>query len=85
MKLWVVMKNITISVDDELYRQARIKAAERSESISSLFWTFLMRLTASPGGESELERLQRESALGARAPSPIERQLRNWPSSPRCG
>ena len=59
------MKNITISVDDELYRQARIKAAERSESISSLFRTFLTRLTASPGGESELERLQRESALGS--------------------
>jgi hypothetical protein len=54
------MKNITISVDDELYRQARIKAAERSESISSLFRAFLLRLTASPSPESEFERLQRE-------------------------
>ncbi len=29
------MKNITISMDDELYRLARIKAAEQSTSISA--------------------------------------------------
>jgi hypothetical protein len=53
------MKNITICVDDELYRQARIKAAEQSTSISALFRAFLTRL-ASPAAETEFQRLQRE-------------------------
>jgi post-segregation antitoxin (ccd killing protein) len=35
------MKNITISVDDELYRLARIKAAEQSTSISALFKAYI--------------------------------------------
>lgn len=54
------MKNITISIDEELYRQARIKAAEQSTSISALFRAFLIRLTANKGGESEFQRLARE-------------------------
>lgn len=54
------MKNITISIDDDLYRQARIKAAEQSTSISALFKTFLIRLTANEGAETEFQRLARE-------------------------
>ena len=54
------MKNITISLDDELFRQARIKAAEQSTSISALFNAFIIRLTNSDGAESEFQRLQRE-------------------------
>ena len=54
------MKNITISLDDELFRQARIKAAEQSTSISALFRAFIIRLTSSDGTESEFQRLQRE-------------------------
>ncbi len=54
------MKNITISVDDELYRQARIKAAERSTSVSAMFKAFLLQLTSSAPVESEFQRLQRE-------------------------
>ena len=53
------MKNITISVDDELYRLARIKAAEQSSSISALFKTFIIRLTGREM-ESEFQRLARE-------------------------
>jgi hypothetical protein len=30
------MKNITVTVDDETYRRARIKAAERDTSVSGL-------------------------------------------------
>ena len=30
------MKNITLSLDDETYRQARIRAAERNTSVSAL-------------------------------------------------
>lgn len=54
------MKNITITVDDDLYRLARIKAAEQSTSISAMFKSFLVRLTESEGSETEFERLQRE-------------------------
>jgi len=54
------MKNITISMDDELYRLARIKAAEQSTSISALFKAFIIRLTGSEVAESEFQRLQRE-------------------------
>jgi hypothetical protein len=53
-------KNITISLDDELFRQARIKAAEQSTSISALFKAFIIRLTSGEGTGSEFQRLQRE-------------------------
>jgi plasmid stability protein len=51
------MKNITVSVDDETYRRARIRAAERGASVSSLVRDFLNGL-ADP--ESEAERLKRD-------------------------
>jgi hypothetical protein len=51
------MKNITVSVDDETYRRARIKAAEQDTSLSALVKRFLMQLAA---GESDIERLKRE-------------------------
>ena len=54
------MKNITIAVDDELYRLARMKAAENSSSVSALFKAFLIRLTANEGAETEFQRLERE-------------------------
>jgi hypothetical protein len=51
------MKNITVSVDDETYRRARIKAAEQDTSVSALVKRFLTELAA---GESDAERLRRE-------------------------
>jgi uncharacterized protein YdaU (DUF1376 family) len=51
------MKNITVTVDDETYRRARIKAAERDTSVSALVKHFLTELTES---ESDAERLKRE-------------------------
>jgi hypothetical protein len=58
------MKNITVSVDDETYRRARIKAAERDTSVSALVRQFLAELAA---GESDRERLLRhERSLRAR-------------------
>ncbi len=50
------MKNITVSVDDETYRKARISAAERETSVSALVKRFLNELG---GTESEFERLKR--------------------------
>ena len=58
------MKNITVSLDDETDRRARIKAAEMDTSVSALVKQFLSELAA---GESEFERLKKmEQALRER-------------------
>lgn len=51
------MKNITVTIDDETYRRARMKAAERDTSVSAVVKSFLTQFAA---GESEYERLKRE-------------------------
>jgi len=51
------VKNITVSIDDETYRRARMKAAEQDTSVSALVRRFLTELTAV---ESDIERLKRE-------------------------
>lgn len=54
------MKNITISVEDDLYRAAHIKAAEQSTSVSGLFKAYLIQITDSSSSETEFQRLERE-------------------------
>jgi hypothetical protein len=54
------VKNITVSLDDETYRRARIKAAALDTSVSSLVRRFLIDLAT---GESEAERLRRQEHL----------------------
>jgi uncharacterized protein YdaU (DUF1376 family) len=51
------VKNITVSLDDETYRRARVVAAERGTSVSALVKGFLSDVAS---GESENERLKRE-------------------------
>jgi hypothetical protein len=51
------VKNITVTVDDETYRRARIRAAERDTSVSALVARFLTELAAR---ETDAERLKRE-------------------------
>jgi hypothetical protein len=51
------MKNITVSVDENTYRRARMKAAEQGTSVSALVKRFLIELAS---GESDGERLKRE-------------------------
>ena len=44
------MKNITVSVPDDVYREARIRAAERGSSVSGLVAEYLRSLySESPG------------------------------------
>jgi len=58
------MKNITVTVDDETYRQARIKAAEEDTSVSALVKQYLLNLAR---GDSTFERLlQEEREIRAR-------------------
>ncbi len=51
------MKNITVSLDDELYRRARIRAAQDDTSVSAVVRRFLIEF-ASEG--TEFDRLKRE-------------------------
>jgi hypothetical protein len=51
------VKNITVSLDDDTYRRARMIAAERDTSISALVKEFLLGLGS---GESQVDRLKRE-------------------------
>jgi plasmid stability protein len=51
------MKNITVSVDEDTYRLARIRAAERDTSVSALVRQFLIGLAS---GEAATDRLLNE-------------------------
>jgi plasmid stability protein len=50
------VKNITVSVPDEVYRRARIRAAENGTSISALVRDHLEKMVVE---ETEFERLKR--------------------------
>jgi plasmid stability protein len=50
------MKNITVSVDDEIYHRARVRAAELQTSVPALVRRALEELAAE---ETEFERLKR--------------------------
>jgi plasmid stability protein len=54
------MKNITVSVDDDVYRAARVRAAELETSVSAVVRDFLQSFAR---GETEFER---RKALQAR-------------------
>lgn len=66
------MKNITVTVDDETYRRARIKAAERDTSVSALVKQFLNELS----GEDDFERLWRKE-------QELRKQIRNFDGGDR--
>jgi hypothetical protein len=55
-----IVKNITVSVPDEIYRRARIKAAERDTSVSNLVREFLLKLGDEEGDFDRRNRLQAE-------------------------
>jgi hypothetical protein len=51
------VKNITVSVDDEVYHKARVKAAELRTTVSALVRKMLVDVA---GQETEFEGLRRE-------------------------
>jgi hypothetical protein len=68
------MKNITVSLDDNIYRRARLKAAELGTSVSALVKKYLVYLA---GQEADFERrkqLQNELLAKARQRSFSARQ-----------
>ena len=54
------MKNITVSVPDEVYRNARVAAAQRDTSLSALVVAYLKRLSGRMDEFARLEALQHE-------------------------
>jgi plasmid stability protein len=49
------VRNITVTVPDDVYRDARVRAAERGSSVSALVGDFLRSLS---DNESEFTRLE---------------------------
>lgn len=54
------MKNITVSVPDEVYRNARVAAAQRDTSLSALVVGYLERLSGRMDEFARLEAQQDE-------------------------
>jgi len=54
------VKNITVSLPDDAYRRARIKAAERDTTVSALVREFLLKLGEDESDYERRRRLQTE-------------------------
>jgi plasmid stability protein len=52
------VKNITVSLPDDVYRRARITAAERDTSLSAMVRDFLMKLGQEETDSERRKRLQ---------------------------
>ncbi len=53
------MKNITVTVPDDVYRDARVRAAEQGSSVSALVAGYLRSLSESDAEFARLEAQQR--------------------------
>jgi plasmid stability protein len=69
------VKNITVTVPDDVYRAARIKAAERGRSVSALVGDYLRSLS---GQEAEFSRLEQQQAR-------VQRQIKRFRAADRLG
>jgi plasmid stability protein len=52
------MKNITVSIEDETYRLARVRAAEAGTSVSALVRAYLVALVQGQVPKAEFDRLR---------------------------
>jgi plasmid stability protein len=55
------MKNITVSVDEEVYHRARIRAAELRTSVSALVGHFLKQAASTETENERLRRIEQET------------------------
>ena len=58
------MKNITVAIDEDIHRRARIKAAERGTSVSAAVREFLIRWSGEETEFDRRKRLQQETLRG---------------------
>jgi hypothetical protein len=61
------VKNITVAVPDEVFREARIRAAERGTSVSFLVSEYLAQISREASEFSRLEAQQRRIQRGIRS------------------
>jgi hypothetical protein len=71
------VKNITVTVDDETYRKARIRAAERETSLSAIVKRALQDLAADESDFDRSKRRERELRESIRNFSAADRLDRN--------
>lgn len=64
------MKNITVTVDEELYHRARVRAAERRTTVSALVRAYLERLVDEEARFDSLLREQNELLARVRREHP---------------
>jgi len=70
------VKNITVAVPDDVYRSARIRAAERGSSVSAIVAEYLRSLSS--GGGAEFTRLEAQQRR-------IQRQVKRFRAVDRLG
>ncbi|MFT4135977.1 hypothetical protein [Microbacterium sp.] len=71
------MKNVTVAVPDEVYRRARVRAAEQGTSVSALVTRYLRTLAEEDAEFARLADLQRRTieAIGTfRASDRVSRE-----------
>jgi plasmid stability protein len=71
------VKNITVSVDDETYRKARIRAAETGTSVSAMVRHYLEALSSDESDFERRKRLQHETIASIRAFRAADRLTRD--------
>lgn len=71
------MKNLTLSVPDEVYREARIRAAERGTSVSAMVADYLRSLSGPSPEFIRMRELQRAITEGIRDFSAADRMGRD--------
>lgn len=64
------MRNITVTVDDDLYHRARVRAAEKRSTVSALVREFLTRLVQEEPAFARLQHEQRDVIARIRAAHP---------------
>lgn len=80
------MKNITVTVDDELYRRARVRAAENGTSVSAVVREQLQTYVAEPSDavrqEQVRQRAERLKSLYAKVDAELSRRGPFEPAEP---
>ena len=69
------VKNITVAVPDDVYRTARIRAAERGSSVSAIVTEYLRSLSDDGAEFARLEEQQKR----------IQRQIKRFRAADRLG
>ena len=71
------MKNITVSIGDQLHRRARIRAAEEETSLSAVVRGFLIQYSGAETDRDRRKRLERETLASIKSFSAEDRVTRD--------